>query len=133
MSFSASIHIEVNVQSITFTKSAEADLQDNAHLYMATLTHFSHLVCDNFAGVLRDARRGLTEDYGCEAVRVGTHPCGLTLDVSVARSRLVSFQCDQSSGQLTRDLEKWLVTSKMVGRLGVEEVRLSTEVNSRPS
>jgi hypothetical protein len=122
------VEIEVSVESIDFTQNVAGE--DEAQLYMRTMFDFYHLVMSNQFGSLSRAEQGLQENYGCSRVSIRCQATSLTLSANLPRKRLVGVQCDQSSGQLAKDVGKWLLSPLIKDHLKVLDLQLSTEVTN---
>ena len=83
--------------------------------------------------VLSDLKKLLIADYDLKALRPISKPGtegSLILEVLLPRTRLVSIQCDHSSGRLHKQLQKTLVTEKLLKDLSVNDITLTFEPKS---
>ena len=105
--------------------------------YVRAVCEFRRLVLGDFDGALTETVRALTESYSCRSVRPVNGPnddehgsAAIFLELRQPRDRLVSLQCDHSSGHLDREIHRRLVRRKLVERLRLSEVTLTTDIRS---
>lgn len=129
-SLAVQVYVDVSVQSIDFSRMIEGP-EEMAQTYVQAMLGFVQLVVQDYAGALSQAEQGLYESYGCTSARVnGQANGGLRFRLSLPRSRLVSLQCEQSSGQLAKDLQQWLTIPGLLKQIGAQEITLATEIAS---
>jgi hypothetical protein len=112
--------------------------------YVRAICDFRRLVLSDFNRVLSDVQRSLTETYGCRSVRppsaanrqeeedrtAGFDETSILLELRQPRDRLVSLQCDHSSGHLGRELQRLLATKSITEYLQLSELTLTTDIRS---
>ena len=129
--FTAKIQLEITVQSITFTPEEQASTTQEA-MYLRTMLHFYCLVENDFDAVLTCVKTSIAETYDC--VNMSLHVEGsLLFTLTMPRGKLVSLQCDQSSGQLEEMIDSCIITRDLLHELRVSHVQLSTEVMNKDS
>ena len=92
------------------------------------MSQFYNLVTQDFNRTSTRAITHLQRTYSCDKVKVSLDDMSLTFDVVYDAKQVVGLQCDQSSGQLVKDLERCLVTDTMLYQLEADDLHLAVEV-----
>jgi len=121
--------LEIAVESL----SVGRDDEDDGLSYVRAVCDFRHLVMSDFERCLTNVRRALAELYGCSSVQplTGDDEAGsIVLELRQPRARVVSLQCDHSSGHLSRELQRLLVTPTAMAALSVTELNITTDLKT---
>jgi len=122
--------LEIAVESLSLAH----DDDDDGLSYVRAVCEFRHLVLSDFDQCLTKVRHALAELYGCTAVQPlvqDTAEAGsIVLELRQARARVVSLQCDHSSGHLSRELQRLLVTRATMSALNVTELNITTDLKT---
>jgi len=119
----------VYVQSIDF---ADTELEEEAQkqLYMKTLLAFhKHLATDK-TSLCGQVVHHLTDTYNCSNVKTFIEMTALRFEVFYPPDKMLSLQCDQSSGHLAEELQRHLVTKDMLKRLDIQDMTLASELST---
>jgi hypothetical protein len=138
-SLAAVVLLEVAVESLSLAPG-----NDDPMSYVRAICDFRRLVSSDFNRVLSDVKRSLTETYGCRSVQPpsaanqreegddagGADGSSILLELRLPRDRLVSLQCDHSSGHLGRELQRLLGTKSLTEYLQLSELTVTTDIRS---
>ncbi|KAK2169548.1 hypothetical protein LSH36_9g16007 [Paralvinella palmiformis] len=122
--------IVVYVQSVDYPKSRQITKGNKKSAFIKTMSEFYNLAAGDFNRTSTRAATHLQETYSCDKVKVSMHDMSLTFDMVYNGKQMVSLQCDQSSGQLVKDLERCLLTETLLYQLRVEALYLAAEVHN---
>lgn len=125
--------IEITVQSLSFPYHQDngpiESHQHAIHKYMTPTIELYKNIVNNFNSCFTNLQDFLFSCYDCETIEIkidGT----LTLKIGFAPEKIVTLQCDNSSGSLNDELERILLTKSMLSLLGVQEIKLTTDVKA---
>jgi len=144
----AVVLLEIAVESVSLnTTSASGrseDTNDEQIAYIRAICDFRRLVLADYDGVLSDVKRSLSETYSCSSVQSSSASrptdgeehgdmsdgSSILLELRQPRDRLVSLQCDHSSGHLGHQLQRLLANKNVVEYLRLSELALTTDIRS---
>lgn len=121
--------LEIAVESLSLGR----DDDDDGLSYVRAVCDFRHLVLSDFERCLTNVRRALAELYGCSAVQplaADDEAGAIVLELRQPRARVVSLQCDHSSGHLSREIQRLLVTPATMSALGVSELNITADLKT---
>ena len=132
----------VSLASGSASDSGNNDANDEQIAYIRAICDFRRLVLADYNHVLSDVVRSLSETYSCRSVRPASAGGGadqedsdgdgssILLELRQPRDRLVTLQCDHSSGHLGHQLQRLLATKNIVEYLRLNEITLTTDIRS---
>ena len=106
---------------------------DDGMSYVRAVCDFRHLVLSDFERCLTNVRRALADLYGCSSVQPLTaddESGSVVLELRQPRAGVVSLQCDHSSGHLSRELQRLLITPSTMAALRVAELTITTDLKT---
>lgn len=122
--------LEIAVESLSLGRVGG---DDDGMSYVRAVCDFRHLVLSDFERCLTNVRRALADLYGCSSVQPLTaddEAGSVVLELRQPRARVVSLQCDHSSGHLSRELQRLLITPSTMAALRVAELTITTDLKT---
>ena len=125
------VRIAIYVQSVDYSISRNITDSNKAKAFVSTMTQFYKLITQDFNRSAAKATFHLQETYTCDQIKISATDTALNFDLECSSRRLISLQCDQSSGQLATDLQQCLVTGTMLYQLRVHKLNLGVDVQNQ--
>lgn len=139
----AVILLEIAVESVSLASASGSDnndANDEQLAYIRAICDFRRLVLADYDHVFSGVVKSLSETYSCRSVRPASagadqenndgDESSILLELRQPRDRLVTLQCDHSSGHLGNQLQRLLATKKVVEYLRLNELTLTTDIRS---
>lgn len=135
-------HLQLGVSQVSFkeqdaTCDGQREGQRNAqrHKFMTTMFSFYTLLLEDSLGLQTRLLSHMRQTYGCHSLQV---QLDLSLDIHMtyAADRVVKLQCDASSGLLSSDIQRCLITTDVLDHLDIADLSVQVQVTDgqwRPS
>jgi len=121
--------LEIAVESLSLGPVGD----DDGVSFVRAVCDFRNLVLSDFERCLTNVRRALGDLYGCSSVQPLTaddEAGSVVLELRQPRARVVALQCDHSSGHLSRELQRLVITPSALGALRVAELTITTDLKT---
>ena len=126
----AVVLLEIAVESLSLGRD---DDDYDGLSYVRAVCDFRNMVLSDFQRCLTDVRQALGELYGCSSVEAMTaddEAGSVVLELRQPRARVVALQCDHSSGHLSKELQRLLITPATMAALRVAELTITTDLKT---
>jgi len=122
--------LEIAVESLSLGRDED---DDDGESYIRAVCDFRQLVLSDFERCLTKVRDMLGDLYGCSSVQplaADDEAGSVVLELRQPRARVVSLQCDHSSGHLSRELQRLIITPSTMAALRVTELTITTDLKT---